>query len=309
MPVYTDVSQLIGRTPLVELTHLEKELGLCARVLAKAEFFNPAGSVKDRAALCMIEAAEQSGALIPGGLLIEPTSGNTGIGLAMLAAVRGYRAAIVMPDTMSAERIALMKAYGAEVILTPGALGMAGCIEKAQQLCAENPGSLIAGQFTNPANPQAHYETTGPEIWQDTDGCVDIFVAGIGTGGTITGTGRYLKEQDPAVRVVGMEPAASPLLTEGCAGRHRIEGIGANFVPDVLDRSLLDEVVTVSNEDAIATARLLAKKEGLFAGISSGAAAAAALALAKRSENAGKTIVTLLPDAGSRYLSIPDMTE
>ena len=309
MPVYTDVSQLIGHTPLVELTHLEKELGLCARVLAKVEFFNPAGSVKDRAALRMIEAAEQSGALIPGGLLIEPTSGNTGIGLAMLAAVRGYRAAIVMPDTMSAERIALMKAYGAEVILTPGALGMAGCIEKAQQLCAENPGSLIAGQFTNPANPQAHYETTGPEIWQDTDGCVDIFVAGIGTGGTITGTGRYLKEQDPAVRVVGMEPAASPLLTEGCAGRHRIEGIGANFVPDVLDRSLLDEVVTVSNEDAIATARLLAKKEGLFAGISSGAAAAAALALAKRSENAGKTIVTLLPDAGSRYLSIPDMTE
>ena len=309
MPVYTDVSQLIGHTPLVELTHLEKELGLCARVLAKVEFFNPAGSVKDRAALRMIEAAEQSGALLPGGLLIEPTSGNTGIGLAMLAAVRGYRAAIVMPDTMSAERIALMKAYGAEVILTPGALGMAGCIEKAQQLCAENPGSLIAGQFTNPANPQAHYETTGPEIWQDTDGCVDIFVAGIGTGGTITGTGRYLKEQDPAVRVVGMEPAASPLLTEGCAGRHRIEGIGANFVPDVLDRSLLDEVVTVSNEDAIATARLLAKKEGLFAGISSGAAAAAAIALAKRSENAGKTIVTLLPDAGSRYLSIPDMTE
>ena len=309
MPVYTDVSQLIGHTPLVELTHLEKELGLCARVLVKVEFFNPAGSVKDRAALRMIEAAEQSGALIPGGLLIEPTSGNTGIGLAMLAAVRGYRAAIVMPDTMSAERIALMKAYGAEVILTPGALGMAGCIEKAQQLCAENPGSLIAGQFTNPANPQAHYETTGPEIWQDTDGCVDIFVAGIGTGGTITGTGRYLKEQDPAVRVVGMEPAASPLLTEGCAGRHRIEGIGANFVPDVLDRSLLDEVVTVSNEDAIATARLLAKKEGLFAGISSGAAAAAAIALAKRSENTGKTIVTLLPDAGSRYLSIPDMTE
>lgn len=309
MPVYTDVSQLIGRTPLVELTHIEKELSLCARVLAKVEFFNPAGSVKDRAALYMIQAAEQSGRLAPGGLLIEPTSGNTGIGLAMLAAVRGYRAVIVMPDTMSAERIALMKAYGAEVVLTPGTLGMAGCIEKAQQLADENPGSLIAGQFTNPANPQAHYETTGPELWQDAGGCLDIFVAGVGTGGTITGTGRYLKEHSPAVKVVGMEPAASPLLTAGCAGKHRIEGIGANFVPDVLDRSLLDEVITVTNEDAIATARLLAKKEGLFAGISSGAAAAAAIALARRPENAGKTIVTLLPDAGSRYLSIPDMTE
>ena len=309
MPVYTDISQLIGRTPLVELTHIEKELSLEARVLAKVEFFNPAGSVKDRAALSMITAAEKSGALLPGGLLIEPTSGNTGIGLAMLAAVRGYRAVIVMPDTMSAERIALMKAYGAEVILTPGALGMAGCIEKAKELHTENPGSIIAGQFTNPANPQAHYETTGPEIWQDTDGCVDIFVAGIGTGGTVTGTGRYLKEQNPAVRIVGMEPAASPLLTEGRAGKHRIEGIGANFVPEVLDRTLPDEVVTVTNEDAIATARLLAKKEGLFAGISSGAAAAAAIALARRPENKGKTIVTLLPDAGSRYLSIPDMTE
>ncbi len=309
MPVYTDISQLIGRTPLVELTHIEKELELEARVLAKVEFFNPAGSVKDRAALSMIAAAEQSGALVPGGLLIEPTSGNTGIGLAMLAAVRGYRAVIVMPDTMSAERIALMKAYGAEVILTPGALGMAGCIEKAKELNAQNPGSIIAGQFTNPANPQAHYETTGPEIWQDTDGCVDIFVAGIGTGGTVTGTGRYLKEQNPTVRIVGMEPASSPLLTENRAGKHRIEGIGANFVPDVLNRTLLDEVVTVTNEDAIATARLLAKKEGLFAGISSGAAAAAAIALARRPENKGKTIVTLLPDAGSRYLSIPDMTE
>ena len=309
MPVYTDVSQLIGHTPLVELTHIEKEFGLSARVLAKVEFFNPAGSVKDRAALSMIEAAEKSGALAPGGLLIEPTSGNTGIGLAMLAAVRGYRAVIVMPDTMSAERIALMKAYGAEVVLTPGALGMAGCIEKAKQLNEASPGSLIAGQFVNPANPQAHYETTGPEIWQDADGHVDIFVAGVGTGGTITGTGRYLKEQNAAVRIVGMEPAASPLLTEGCAGKHRIEGIGANFVPEVLDRSLLDEVVTVTNEDAITTARLLAKKEGLFAGISSGAAAAAAIALARRPENTGKTIVTLLPDAGSRYLSIPDMTE
>ena len=309
MPVYTDISQLIGRTPLVELTHIEKELGLTARVLAKVEFFNPAGSVKDRAALSMIEAAEQSGALLPGGLLIEPTSGNTGIGLAMLAAVRGYRAVIVMPDTMSAERVALMKAYGAEVILTPGALGMGGCIEKAKQLNAENPGSIIAGQFTNPANPQAHYATTGPEIWQDAEGRVDIFVAGIGTGGTVTGTGRYLKEQDPAVRIVGMEPAASPLLTEKRAGKHRIEGIGANFVPDVLDRTLLDEVVTVTNEDAVATARLLARKEGLFAGISSGAAAAAAIALAQRPENKGKTIVALLPDAGSRYLSIPDMTE
>ncbi len=309
MPVYTDVSQLIGRTPLVELTHIEKEFGLSARVLAKVEFFNPAGSVKDRAALSMIEAAEKSGALAPGGLLIEPTSGNTGIGLAMLAAVRGYRAVIVMPDTMSAERIALMKAYGAEVVLTPGALGMAGCIEKAKQLNEASPGSLIAGQFVNPANPQAHYETTGPEIWQDADGHVDIFVAGVGTGGTITGTGRYLKEHNAAVRIVGMEPAASPLLTEGCAGKHRIEGIGANFVPEVLDRSLLDEVVTVTNENAITTARLLAKKEGLFAGISSGAAAAAAIALARRPENTGKTIVTLLPDAGSRYLSIPDMTE
>lgn len=309
MPVYTDISQLIGRTPLVELTHIEKELGLAARILAKVEFFNPAGSVKDRAALSMIEDAEQSGRLVPGGMIIEPTSGNTGIGLAMLAAVRGYRAVIVMPDTMSAERIALMKAYGAEVILTPGALGMAGCIEKAQQLAEENPGSMIAGQFTNPANPAAHYHTTGPEIWQDTDGCVDLFVAGVGTGGTVTGIGRYLKEQDPAIRIVGMEPAASPLLSEGRAGKHRIEGIGANFVPEVLDRSLLDEIMTVTNEDAIAAARMLAKKEGLFAGISSGGAAAAAIALAQRPENAGKTIVTLLPDAGSRYLSIPDMTE
>ena len=309
MPVYTDVSQLIGRTPLVELTHIEKEFGLSARVLAKVEFFNPAGSVKDRAALSMIEAAEKSGALAPVGLLLEPTSGNTGSGLAMLAAVRGYRAVIVMPDTMSAERIALMKAYGAEVVLTPGALGMAGCIEKAKQLNEASPGSLIAGQFVNPANPQAHYETTGPEIWQDADGHVDIFVAGVGTGGTITGTGRYLKEQNAAVRIVGMEPAASPLRTEGCAGNHRIEGIGAIFVPEVLARSRLDEVVTVTNEDAITTARLLAKKEGLFAGISSGAAAAAAIALARRPENTDKTIVTLLPDAGSRYLSIPDMTE
>lgn len=309
MPVYTDISQLIGRTPLVELTHIEKELGLAARILAKVEFFNPAGSVKDRASLSMIEDAEQSGRLVPGGMIIEPTSGNTGIGLAMLAAVRGYRAVIVMPDTMSAERIALMKAYGAEVILTPGALGMAGCIEKAQQLAEENPGSMIAGQFTNPANPAAHYRTTGPEIWQDTDGCVDFFVAGVGTGGTVTGIGRYLKEQDPAIRIVGMEPAASPLLSEGHADKHRIEGIGANFVPEVLDRRLLDEIVTVTNEDAIAAARMLAKKEGLFAGISSGGAAAAAIALAQRPENAGKTIVTLLPDAGSRYLSIPDMTE
>ncbi len=309
MSVYTDVSQLIGGTPLVELTHIEKELGLAARVLAKVEFFNPAGSVKDRAALQMILDAEESGRLAPGGMLIEPTSGNTGIGLAMLAAVRGYRAVIVMPDTMSAERIALMKAYGAEVILTPGALGMAGCIEKAQQLHAENPGSIIAGQFTNPANPLAHYRTTGPEIWRDTAGEVDIFVAGIGTGGTITGIGRYLKERSPRIRIVGMEPAASPLLTQGCAGKHRIEGIGANFVPEVLDRDLPDEILTVSNENAIATARLLARKEGLFAGISSGAAAAAAIALARRPENAGKTIVTLLPDAGSRYLSIPDITE
>ena len=307
MKILNDITEMIGHTPLVRLARLAP--GLPATLVAKVEAVNPAGSAKDRVALQMIETAEADGHLRPGSVLIEPTSGNTGIGLAALAAVRGYRAVIVMPDTMSAERIALMKAYGAEVVLTPGVQGIAGSIARARQLAEEIPDSFIAGQFTNPANPAAHYAATGPEIWQDTDGTVDIFVAGIGTGGTVTGVGRYLKEQDPTVRVVGVEPAASPLLTGGRAGAHRIEGIGANFIPDVLDRSVIDEVIPVSNEDAFVAMRLLARREGLLSGVSAGAAVHAALQLAKRPENAGKTVVVLLPDTGSRYLSLPELTE
>ncbi len=307
MPVYHDISQMIGRTPLVQLNRMTA--GLPARVLVKVEAVNPAGSVKDRVALQMILAAEDAGTLTAGGTIIEPTSGNTGIGLAALAAARGYKAIIVMPDSMSKERIALMKAYGARVVLTPGALGMKGCIAKAQELAAETPGSIIAGQFDNPANPRAHYLTTGPEIWQDTQGQVDVFVAGIGTGGTVTGTGKYLKEQAPDIEVIGVEPAASPLLTAGTAGPHRIEGIGANFVPEVLNRDILDQVVCVANEDAFAAARALGRQEGLLVGISAGAAVHAAIELAKRPAYAGKTIVALLPDTGSRYLSVPEMVE
>ena len=301
--VYTSVEQLIGGTPLMEVTHLEKEYELKARVLVKIERGNPAGSAKDRAAVQMLNDAEKKGLLKAGGTVIEPTSGNTGIALAMVGAVRGYKVIIVMPDSMSIERIKLMRAYGAEVVLTPGALGMSGAIEKAKQLQAENPGSIIAGQFDNPANAEAHYLTTGPEIWRDTEGKVDLFVAGIGTGGTVTGTGRYLKEQNPAVRVIGVEPADSPLLTEGKAGPPPLQGIGANFIPAVLDQSVLDEVLTVSGPEAYAAARVLAAKEGLLCGITSGAALHAAINLARLPENAGKTIVTLLPDTGERYLS------
>ena len=301
--VYTSVEQLIGGTPLMEVTHLEKEYELKARVLVKIERGNPAGSAKDRAAVQMLNDAEKKGLLKAGGTVIEPTSGNTGIALAMVGAVRGYKVIIVMPDSMSIERIKLMRAYGAEVVLTPGALGMSGAIEKAKQLQAENPGSIIAGQFDNPANAEAHYLTTGPEIWRNTEGKVDLFVAGIGTGGTITGTGRYLKEQSPAIRVIGVEPSDSPLLTEGKAGPHPLQGIGANFIPAVLDQSILDEVLTVSGPEAYAAARNLAAKEGLLCGITSGAALHAAMNLARLPENAGKTIVTLLPDTGERYLS------
>ena len=301
--VYTSVEQLIGGTPLMEVTHLEKEYELKARVLVKIERGNPAGSAKDRAAVQMLNDAEKKGLLKAGGTVIEPTSGNTGIALAMVGAVRGYKVIIVMPDSMSIERIKLMRAYGAEVVLTPGALGMSGAIEKAKQLQAENPGSIIAGQFDNPANAEAHYLTTGPEIWRDTEGKVDLFVAGVGTGGTVTGTGRYLKEQNPAVRIIGVEPSDSPLLTEGKAGPHPLQGIGANFIPAVLDQSILDEVLTVSGPEAYAAARNLAAKEGLLCGITSGAALHAAMNLARLPENAGKTIVALLPDTGERYLS------
>ena len=301
--VYTSVEQFIGGTPLMEVTHLEKEYDLKARVLVKIERGNPAGSAKDRAAVQMLNDAEKKGLLKAGGTVIEPTSGNTGIALAMVGAVRGYKVIIVMPDSMSIERIKLMRAYGAEVVLTPGALGMSGAIEKAKQLQAENPGSIIAGQFDNPANAEAHYLTTGPEIWRDTEGKVDLFVAGVGTGGTITGTGRYLKEQNPAVRVIGVEPSDSPLLTAGKAGPHPLQGIGANFIPAVLDQSVLDEVLTVSGPEAYAAARVLAAKEGLLCGITSGAALHAAMNLARLPENAGKTIVALLPDTGERYLS------
>ena len=297
------VDDLIGRTPLLELTNTEKQNKLFATVLAKLECMNPAGSAKDRVALSMINDAEARGILKPGGTIIEPTSGNTGIGLACIAAARGYRAIIVMPDSMSPERIKLMKAYGADVILTPGALGMSAAISKAEELAKELPGSLVAGQFENPANAQAHFDTTGPEIWADTEGNVDIFVAGIGTGGTITGTGRFLKEQNTAIQIVGVEPARSPVLSGGAAGKHGLQGIGAGFVPKVLDTCVYDEIVTVTEEQAYAAARNLGKTEGILVGISSGAALHAALELAKKPQNAGKTIVVLLPDTGDRYLS------
>lgn len=301
--IYTSMDQMIGRTPLLELCRIQQQLGLEARVLAKLEYLNPAGSVKDRAALSMIRDAEQKGLLKEGSVIVEPTSGNTGIGLAAVAAARGYRVVIVMPETMSLERRQLMRAYGAELVLTEGSKGMSGAVEKAQQLVQQIPGAFLAGQFTNPANPQAHFETTGPEIWQDTEGHVDVFVAGVGTGGTITGVGRYLKSQDPAVRVVGVEPAASPLLSKGTVGPHKIQGIGANFVPQVLDTAIYDELLAVTDQDAFAAGRLMARTEGVLVGISSGAALWAAVELAKRPENRGKTIVTLLPDTGDRYLS------
>ncbi|MBO5318131.1 MAG: cysteine synthase A [Oscillospiraceae bacterium] len=299
------VAELVGNTPLLELKNIQKEEKLHARLLAKLECFNPAGSVKDRVALFMILDAEEKGLLKPGGTVIEPTSGNTGIGLSAISASRGYRTIIVMPDTMSVERQLLMTAYGAELVLTPGAKGMQGAIEKAQELKAENPGSIIAGQFENPANPKAHMETTGPEIWRDTDGQVDVFVAGIGTGGTVTGTGKYLKQHNPALQVIGVEPAGSPLLTQGRAGSHGLQGIGANFVPEVLDQKACDSIVTVTEEQAYAAARLMGRKEGLLVGISSGAALHAAIEAAKCPENQGKTIVVLLPDTGERYLSTP----
>ena len=307
--IYTSVDQLIGHTPLLELTHIEKEYNLSARLVAKVESFNPAGSVKDRVALSMIETAEAEGKLSPGSVIIEPTSGNTGIGLCAVAAARGYRAIIVMPDTMSVERQMLMKAYGAELILTDGAYGMAAAIAKADELAAEIPNAIVAGQFINPANPAAHEATTGPEIWEDTDGKVDIFVCGVGTGGTITGTGRYLKAQKPDLKVIGMEPAGSAVLSGGQAGPHGLQGIGAGFVPEVLDVEVMDEVVTVTEEEAYAAGRLLARREGILAGISSGAALHAAIRVAARSENAGKTVVVLLPDTGDRYLSTPLFAE
>ncbi len=307
--IYTSADQLIGGTPLLELRNIEKEEGLKATVLAKLEYFNPAGSVKDRIAKAMIDDAESKGLLKPGSVIIEPTSGNTGIGLASVAAARGYRTIIVMPDTMSVERRQLMKAYGAELVLTEGAKGMKGAIAKADELQKEIPGSFIPGQFVNPANPAVHRETTGPEIWEDTDGKVDIFVAGVGTGGTVTGVGEYLKSRNPDVRVVAVEPAASPVLSKGTAGSHKIQGIGAGFVPDVLNTGIYDEIIPVENEDAFAAGRLVGHKEGVLVGISSGAALWAALQLAKRPENAGKTIVALLPDTGDRYLSTPLFAE
>ena len=303
--IYTSADQLIGKTPLLELTHIEKALGLKAKVLAKLEYLNPAGSVKDRVAKAMIDDAEEKGLLKPGSVIIEPTSGNTGIGLAAVAAARGYRIIIVMPDTMSVERRQLMKAYGAELVLSEGAKGMKGAIAKADELAASIPGSFIPGQFVNPANPKAHFETTGPEIYADTDGEVDIFVAGVGTGGTITGVGEYLKSKKPEVKVVAVEPATSPVLSKGTAGAHKIQGIGAGFVPKVLDTGVYDEIIPVANEDSFAVGKQIGKAEGVLVGISSGAAAWAAIELAKRPENEGKTIVVLLPDTGDRYLSTP----
>ena len=303
--IFTSADQLIGKTPLLELTHIENSLGLKAKVLAKLEYFNPAGSVKDRIAKAMIDEAEASGKLKPGSVIIEPTSGNTGIGLAAVAAARGYRIIIVMPETMSVERRQLMKAYGAELVLTEGAKGMKGAIAKADELAAETPDSFIPGQFVNPANPKAHRETTGPEIYEDTDGKVDIFVAGVGTGGTVTGVGEYLKSRNPSVKVVAVEPATSAVLSTGVAGSHKIQGIGAGFVPQVLNTGIYDEIIPVANEDAFATGKLIGKSEGVLVGISSGAAAWAAIELAKRPENEGKNIVVLLPDTGDRYLSTP----
>ena len=307
--IYKGTLGLIGNTPLVEVANLEKELGLEATVLVKLEYFNPAGSVKDRIAKAMIEDAEQKGALKPGSVIIEPTSGNTGIGLAAIAAAKGYRIILTMPETMSVERRNILKAYGAELVLTEGAKGMKGAIAKAEELAKEIPGGFIPGQFVNPANPAIHKATTGPEIWRDTDGAVDIFVAGVGTGGTVTGTGEYLKEQNSAVKVVAVEPAASPVLSEGRSGSHKIQGIGAGFVPDVLNTKVYDEVFPVQNEDAFAAAKQLAKREGISVGISSGAALHAAVELAKRPENKGKTIVALLPDSGDRYYSTALFTE
>ena len=303
--IYTSADQLIGKTPILELTHIEKEYGLKAKVLAKLEYFNPAGSVKDRVAKKMLDDAEAAGKLTPESVIIEPTSGNTGIGLASVAAARGYRIIIVMPETMSVERRQLMKAYGAELVLTDGTKGMKGAIEKADELAKEIPNSFIPGQFVNPSNPKAHYETTGPEIFEDTDGEVDIFVAGVGTGGTVTGVGEYLKEKKPSVKIVAVEPESSPVLSKGVAGAHKIQGIGAGVVPEVLDTKVYDEIIPVSNEAAFEMGRLIGRSEGVLVGISSGAAAYAAVELAKRPENAGKTIVVLLPDTGDRYLSTP----
>ena len=303
--IYTSADQLIGHTPLLELTHIENAENLEAKILAKLEYFNPAGSVKDRIARAMIDDAEATGKLKPGSVIIEPTSGNTGIGLASVAAARGYRIIIVMPETMSVERRQLMKAYGAELVLTDGAKGMKGAIAKADELAKEIPNSFVPGQFVNPANPDAHKRTTGPEIWEDTDGKVDIFVAGVGTGGTVTGVGEYLKSQNPNVKIVAVEPASSPVLSKGTAGAHKIQGIGAGFVPDVLNTKVYDEIISVTNEDAFATGKQVGHKEGVLVGISSGAAIWAAIQLAKRPENKGKTIVALLPDTGDRYLSTP----
>ena len=303
--IYTSADQLIGKTPLLELVHIEQAEGLEAKVLGKLEYFNPAGSVKDRIAKAMIDDAEQKGALKPGSVIIEPTSGNTGIGLASVAAARGYRIIIVMPETMSVERRQLMKAYGAELVLTEGAKGMKGAIAKAKELAEATPGSFIPGQFTNPANPDIHRKTTGVEIWEDTAGKVDIFVAGVGTGGTVTGVGEYLKSKNPNVKVVAVEPSGSPVLSTGVAGAHKIQGIGAGFVPDILNTSVYDEIITVTNEDAFATGKMIGRAEGVLVGISSGAAVFAAMQLAKREENKGKTIVVLLPDTGDRYLTTP----
>ena len=307
--IYKGAVELIGKTPLVEVVNVEKELGLKARVLVKLEYFNPAGSVKDRVAKSMIEDAEAKGLLKEGSVIIETTSGNTGIGLASIAASKGYRIILTMPETMSVERRNILKAYGAEIVLTEGAKGMKGAIARAEELAAQTPNSFIPGQFVNPANPKAHRETTGPEIWEDTDGNVDVFVAGVGTGGTLTGVGEYLKSKKPDIKVVAMEPASSPVLSQGKAGAHKIQGIGAGFVPDVLNTKVYDEILTVENDDAFATAKLLAKKEGVLVGISSGAALSAAIELAKRPENEGKTIVTLLPDSGDRYYSTALFTE
>ena len=307
--IYTSADQLIGNTPLLELTHIEEAFGLKARILAKLEYLNPAGSVKDRIAKAMIDDAERSGRLKPGSVIIEPTSGNTGIGLASVAAAKGYRVILVMPETMSVERRQLMKAYGAELVLTEGAKGMKGAIAKAEELAAEIPNSFLPGQFVNPANPQAHRESTGPEIFRDTDGQVDIFVAGVGTGGTITGVGEYLKAQKPEVQIVAVEPAASPVLSTGTAGAHKIQGIGAGFVPDVLNTEIYDEIIPVENENAFAAGNLIGKQEGILVGISSGAAVWAAIEVAKRKENEGNTIVVLLPDTGDRYLSTPLFAE